>query len=231
MAAAAGGRPHHHMRKALKAQQRCRLTFKILQALRAVAPECSNSSEQTIGESKSFVRPIAYDRGEASTAKAPAPASSPAPGPSPRRHLIRRSQAGRKAWSPERRARQALAIRTWQPSQESTGPRTQAGKTRSAGNARRHGLRSRGHIERLREDRRILARSACTIALGRQLLGTILAHRNRPSQPRLSPNWYWPMRPRADTVSPANSLGLAAPAAPAAGGFSRFSRRRWRLAS
>lgn len=46
--------------------------------------------------------------------------------PSPRR------QSG---WTPERRARQAEAIRSWKPWAKSTGPRTAAGKARAAQNA------------------------------------------------------------------------------------------------
>ena len=38
-------------------------------------------------------------------------------------------------WTPERRARQAQAIRRWRPWEHSTGPRTAAGKARSARNA------------------------------------------------------------------------------------------------
>lgn len=38
-------------------------------------------------------------------------------------------------WTPERRARQAELIQTWQPWKESTGPRTAAGKARSSRNA------------------------------------------------------------------------------------------------
>lgn len=38
-------------------------------------------------------------------------------------------------WSDERRARQAAAIRGWQPWTKSTGPRTLAGKATSARNA------------------------------------------------------------------------------------------------
>ncbi len=37
-------------------------------------------------------------------------------------------------WTPERRARQAEAIRLWQPWTRSTGPRTPRGKTRAAAN-------------------------------------------------------------------------------------------------
>lgn len=39
-------------------------------------------------------------------------------------------------WTPERRARQAALIRTWQPWAQSTGPRTAEGKAQAAENAR-----------------------------------------------------------------------------------------------
>ena len=38
-------------------------------------------------------------------------------------------------WTPERRARQAQAIRRWRSWEHSTGPRTAGGKARSARNA------------------------------------------------------------------------------------------------
>jgi ribosomal protein L19E len=38
-------------------------------------------------------------------------------------------------WTPERRARQAELICNWQPWQRSTGPKTAAGKTKSARNS------------------------------------------------------------------------------------------------
>lgn len=37
-------------------------------------------------------------------------------------------------WTPERRARQAELIRTWRPWEQSTGPRSEAGKARAARN-------------------------------------------------------------------------------------------------
>lgn len=40
---------------------------------------------------------------------------------------------------PERRARQAALIRTWQPWAKSTGPRTETGKARSSRNGDRGG--------------------------------------------------------------------------------------------
>lgn len=46
-----------------------------------------------------------------------------------------------KGWSPERRAKHAAAIRNWAPWGKSTGPRTRAGKARSATNSFKHGKR------------------------------------------------------------------------------------------
>ena len=44
-------------------------------------------------------------------------------------------------WTPERRARQAELIKTWQPWSKSTGPVTAKGKTKSSMNAYRGGFR------------------------------------------------------------------------------------------
>lgn len=44
-------------------------------------------------------------------------------------------------WTPERRARQAQLIKTWQPWSRSTGPVTEAGKTKAARNSWRGGQR------------------------------------------------------------------------------------------
>lgn len=44
-------------------------------------------------------------------------------------------------WSDERRAKQREAIKRWKPWQKSTGPRTEQGKERAAGNALKHGRR------------------------------------------------------------------------------------------
>jgi hypothetical protein len=45
-------------------------------------------------------------------------------------------------WTAERRARQAELIRTWRPWEKSTGPRTCAGKARTARNAFKGGQRA-----------------------------------------------------------------------------------------
>ena len=47
-----------------------------------------------------------------------------------------------KNWTPERRARQAAFLRTLKPWLRSTGPRTPAGKARSARNAYKGGVRT-----------------------------------------------------------------------------------------
>ena len=49
-------------------------------------------------------------------------------------------------WTPERRQRQAEAIRTWRPWERSTGPKTAEGKQRVARNAWRG-----GHRQKLRD--------------------------------------------------------------------------------
>lgn len=45
------------------------------------------------------------------------------------------------AWTPERRAAQAQAIRRWKPWEQSTGPNTPDGKARSARRAWKGGVR------------------------------------------------------------------------------------------
>lgn len=61
-----------------------------------------------------------------------------------------------KGWTPERRARQAALIRTWQPWVQSTGPRSAEGKARAARNGDKGG-QWRVEREDLRELRRHVA--------------------------------------------------------------------------
>jgi len=84
------------------------------------------------------------------------------PGSSSRRHP--------NGWTPERRARQAAAIRRWQPWRRSTGPKSEAGKARVAANALRHGQRSRAWIETAKRIRRAIQLCAQTVLLVRSHL-------------------------------------------------------------
>ena len=54
-------------------------------------------------------------------------------------------------WTPERRARQSVLIRNWQPWMESTGPKSAEGKARSAV----RGFKG-GHRAKLRELARLM---------------------------------------------------------------------------
>ena len=92
----------------------------------------------------------------------------------------RRSAAAKRSWSVQRRARQAQAIRSWQPWRKSTGPKTAEGKARSSQNALKHGYKSRAYIERQREDRRILAVAARNIAIAKTFLRALAAARSAP---------------------------------------------------
>jgi hypothetical protein len=90
------------------------------------------------------------------------------PACAPRKHrpkgLPRRSGA-KAGWTPERRARQAALIRLWQPERRATGPRSDAGKARSAMNGLKHGGRSRAHVMEMRRIRYVLRLTARNIAI------------------------------------------------------------------
>jgi hypothetical protein len=163
--AAVNGLSHRLMNKALKAQARCRATFKILLALQTTArrsEKFSNLTEGTIQTLKTPVSPMPYEG-----AKRPAPP--------PRTDPTHKRLGARKRWTPERRARQAEAIRSWQPWRNSSGPKTPEGKTRSARNALKHGHKSRAYVEMLREDRRILHLAAANIAIAKLSLRMLSA--------------------------------------------------------
>lgn len=57
-----------------------------------------------------------------------------------------------RGWTPERRARQAEAIRSWQPWNRSTGPRTDAGKATASQNRQKSLERASDAVEQARRD-------------------------------------------------------------------------------
>ena len=59
-------------------------------------------------------------------------------------------------WTPERKAEQRKAIYRWRPWEKSTGPKSQAGKVAVAGNAFKHGARSRILRRELQTLRRLI---------------------------------------------------------------------------
>jgi hypothetical protein len=207
---------YYHARTALKAQARCRATFKVLLALRkgAAARKIPNFTEETIQELKTPVLPNSYPERAVRARRLPLPT----PG------------RCRKGWTPERRARQALAIRNWQPWRKSTGPRTEAGKARSARNALKHGLRSKAVIEARREDRRSLADAARNLSIAKSVFATISDKCERPIPGSFhsidigSPTHALiPSRPRITRESPPG--GSPPPVTTAS------PRRGWRIAS
>ena len=83
--------------------------------------------------------------------------------------LPRRS-AAKAGWTPERRAEQAERVRDSRPWVKSTGPKTKAGKVRSAANGKKHGFRSQAFIERVQVERQLVREAADTIALAKAFL-------------------------------------------------------------
>lgn len=59
-------------------------------------------------------------------------------------------------WTQERRERQSAQIHGWQPWRQSTGPRSDEGKARSAQNSMKHGARSAKAIDEHRRLRELL---------------------------------------------------------------------------
>ena len=62
--------------------------------------------------------------------------------------------------TPAHRARQSQAIRTWQPWEKSTGPKSAEGKAVVASNAVKHGGRSAHAIAQMRQVRAMLSECA-----------------------------------------------------------------------
>jgi hypothetical protein len=214
---------NYHARTALRAQERCRATIKVLLALRAAASasKFSNFDVETIQTLKTIF-PINNLSKQGKMAE-------PVQAQRPKRRTLRSNR-----WTPERRARQAQAIREWQPWRKSTGPNTQDGKARSARNALKHGLRRRAFIALRREDRRILGCAADNLAIVRLAVAAAKAGSKNPPLPRP------PAVPHSIAIGPpsgslipsasANYRGIAArrhapPERP------RAPRRRWRIAS
>ena len=100
--------------------------------------------------------------------------------------LPRRSGA-KAGWTPERRAAQAALIRRWQPWRSSTGPKTEIGKARCAGNARKHGKRSLATIREFQRIRRVLRLVDQNIAAVR----LFIRQRDASARPRIKYKpWY-----------------------------------------
>lgn len=215
---------HYHARKALKAQERCRATFSVLAALRKSANtgKFSNLNGETIQTLKSIFPTNSLPKQE----KVAAPTGAQRP----KRRTLRSNR-----WIPEHRARQASAVREWQPWRTSTGPKTQDGKARSAANALKHGLRSKAFIEKRREDRRILASAADNLAILRHALAaakTGVQNRRPPQRPAaLHSIAIGPPAHALVPSVPANYRGIASPAASRCQWIRRAPRRRWRIAS
>jgi hypothetical protein len=100
--------------------------------------------------------------------------------------LSRRS-AAKAGWTPERRAVQAAMIRRWQPWRSSTGPKTEIGKARCAGNALKHGKRSLATIREFQRIRRVLRLVDQNIAAVR----LFIRQRDASARPRIKYKpWY-----------------------------------------
>ena len=54
-------------------------------------------------------------------------------------------------WTQQERERQAALIQGWKPWEQSTGPKTEAGKRAASTNARKHGMRSAEWTELTRQ--------------------------------------------------------------------------------
>jgi len=66
-----------------------------------------------------------------------------------------------RGWTPERRAKMRAAIHRWRPWEKSTGPKTEVGKAKVAGNAFKHGHRSAAAQAESKAIRKMLAELGC----------------------------------------------------------------------
>ena len=81
-------------------------------------------------------------------------------------------------WTPESRAKQAELIRTWKPWEQSTGPRTDAGKAVSSMNARIHGCYDAGLLAALqRQAPRIAALRRLATRIRRRMMRKVWRRR------------------------------------------------------
>ena len=112
-----------------------------------------------------------------------------------------------KGWSPERRARQAALIRSWQPWRRSTGPKTEAGKTRCAMNALKHGQRSQAAIREFQRIRYALRLAEQNIKAVRLLIQL----RRAAARPSINYKpWYEAQLRSANLSQPFHAQSLSA---------------------
>jgi hypothetical protein len=117
----------------------------------------------------------------------------------PRKSLLRRS-AAKAGWTPERRAAQAALIQRWQPWRSSTGPKTESGKARCAGNALKHGRRSLATIREFQRIRRVLRMAEQNIRMVRTFI------RLRDARPRIKYKpWHTAAQRHSSCRSPERS--------------------------
>src|SRR5262245_28235653 len=159
------------------------------------------------------------------------------------KHLrqIRRVSAGAprkkrpKGWSPERRARQAALIRTWQPWRHSTGPITELGKARCAMNPDQHAAPDDTYALAIHRARKVLRLAARYLAILRALKHAAALRAAAPLTSQesaairyslLAKGWRTEMRKLTIAFLAATALSLAAAdliAQPAArGGVERY---------
>src|SRR5690349_10349710 len=97
------------------------------------------------------------------------------------------------SWTPERRAQQAARARALKPWRQATGPKTDAGKARTAQNSLKHGQRTRARIEELKRIRYVLRVAAANVAAMNALIAlakakrTLACHAEAHGRRRIAP--------------------------------------------